>query len=317
MEKEITFVINQSEITAGTRGSSLGPDAIITAARAKNNFFFGDYQIIRLPNQNYLLDEPTVHKYAKRVEGLLGVYEIVSEAISNELNKNRFPIVLAGDHGSAGGTISGIKKAYPDKRLGVVWIDAHGDLHTPYTTPSGNMHGMPLAIALDEDNLPCGKNEVPEKTIVQWEKLKNVGVKGKKIGAEDLIFIGVRDTEEEEDGLMKRLNLRNYTVEEVNKLGTDVVAAKVLENLKDCDIIYISFDVDSMDPKATSYGTGTPVKNGLVPKQARQLLNSLANSPKTICVEFVEVNPCLDEKLNRMGEVAFDLIESLVNSLKN
>jgi arginase len=131
------------------------------------------------------------------------------------------------------------------------------------------------------------------------------------------VFIAVRDTEPEENALMDRLNIKNYLVEEVNAEGTQAIAISVLNRLKDCDLIYISFDVDSMDPKATSYGTGTPVKNGLTPKQARELLTHLSTAPKTVCVEFVEVNPCLDEKLNRMGEVAFELIEGLVTAMNN
>ncbi len=315
MKKELTFIVNRSEITAGTRGASLGPDAIFAAARTKKSLLFGAYPIIELPNYNNLLDQPVKHPYAKRIDGLVKVFNDVSNQVSETLEAGKFPFVLAGDHGSAGGTIAGIKKAFPDKRLGVVWIDAHGDLHTPFTTPSGNMHGMPLSTALNEDNLPCKINEVEAESIELWNQLKNTGVAGPKLEAKDLVFIAVRDTEPEENALMARLNIKNYTVAEVNSEGTEAVANSVLHRLKDCDMIYISFDVDSMDPKATSYGTGTPVKNGLMPKQARELLTHLTLSSKTVCVEFVEVNPCLDEKLNRMGEVAFELIESLVTTM--
>lgn len=315
MKKELTFIVNRSEITAGTRGASLGPDAIFAAARTKKSLLFGAYPMIELPNYNNLLDQPVKHPFAKRVDGLVKVFNDVSNQISETLQAGKFPFVLAGDHGSAGGTIAGIKKAFPDKRLGVVWIDAHGDLHTPFTTPSGNMHGMPLSTALNEDNLPCKINEVETESIELWNQLKNTGVAGPKLEAKDLVFIAVRDTEPEENALMARLNIKNYTVAEVNSEGTEAVANSVLHRLKDCDLIYISFDVDSMDPKATSYGTGTPVKNGLMPKQARELLTHLSLSSKTVCVEFVEVNPCLDEKLNRMGEVAFELIESLVTTM--
>lgn len=316
MTKEIKFIINRSEITAGTRGASLGPDAIFAAARAKNSTFFSNYDVTELPNSNYLLDLPTDHKYAKRIDGLIGVFEQVSDEVSSELKAGNFPILLAADHGSAGGTMAGIKAAFPDKRLGVVWIDAHGDLHTPYTTPSGNMHGMPLSTALNDDNLECKINEVPEETEGLWKQLKAIGYEGPKIRPEDLVFIAVRDTEPQEDAIIKRLNIKNYTVDEVNMQGTAQIIEKVLKRLETCDIIYVSFDVDSMDPKATSYGTGTPVKNGLMPKQAREILNGLGASPKTVCMEIVEVNPCLDEKMNRMAEVTFELIESLVNTIK-
>jgi arginase len=317
MKKEITFIVNRSEITAGTRGASLGPDAVITAARVKNNSLFADYPLIELPNYNDLLNRPINTAFAKQIDGLIKVYTTVSESVSSELIKGNFPILLAGDHGSAGGTIAGIKKAFPTKRLGVIWIDAHGDLHTPFTTPSGNMHGMPLSTALNDDNLECKINDVPSDTLVKWETLKNIGFSGAKIKPEDLVFIAVRDTEPEENAIIKRLGIKNYTVEEVIEKGTNSIVSLVLERLKECEILYISFDVDSMDPKATSYGTGTPVKNGLMPKQARELLNGLGNSPKMICIEFVEVNPVLDEKMNRMAEVTFELIDSLVDTLKN
>ena len=151
------------------------------------------------------------------------------------------------------------------------------------------------------DNLECKLNNVPEETTKLWEELKNLGVEGPKLKSDDLVFIAVRDTEPEEEHLLKSLNIRNYTVEEVNSLGTEMIVKKALERLKDCDILYVSFDVDSMDPKATSYGTGTPVKNGLMPKQAKELLRGFKSSPKTVCMELVEVNPCLDEKLNQIG----------------
>ena len=316
MKKEITFIVNRSEITAGTRGASLGPDAVITAARVKNNTLFADYPLIELPNYNDLLNRPINTAFAKQIDGLIKVYTTVSESVSSELKKGNFPILLAGDHGSAGGTIAGIKKAFPTKRLGVIWIDAHGDLHTPFTTPSGNMHGMPLSTALNDDNLECKINDVPTDTMVKWETLKNVGFSGEKIKPEDLIFIAVRDTEPEENAIIERLGIKNYTVEEIIEKGTSAIVSQVLNKLEGCDVLYISFDVDSMDPKATSYGTGTPVRNGLMPKQARELLNGLGNSPKMICIEFVEVNPVLDEKMNRMAEVTFELIDSLVDTLK-
>ena len=315
MKKDITFILNRSEITAGTRGASLGPDAIISAARAKNSTFFSNFQLFDLPHHNNLLDLPTDHRYAKRIEGLITVFEDVSKAVAEELNADRFPFVLAGDHGSAGGTIAGIKQAFPNKRLGVIWIDAHGDLHTPYTTPSGNLHGMPLSTALNDDNLKYQINNVPQETVSQWEKLKAVGFQGTKVLPEDLVFIAVRDLEKEEQSIIDRLNIEVLTVEYVRMNGTYATVQHVLSKLAACDLIYVSFDVDSMDPVATSYGTGTPVPNGLLPHQAGELLNGFATSPKIACVEFVEVNPCLDEKKNHMAEVAFALVESMAHTL--
>lgn len=317
MKKNITYIINTSEITAGTRGASLGPGAMMTAARKQNNDLFGAFPIVYVKDMNYLLDQPVVHQYAKRAEGLKEVFESVSSEVKSVLSTDGFPLVLAGDHGSAAGTIAGIKAQFPTKRLGVIWIDAHGDLHTPFTTPSGNMHGMPLAIALNEDNKTVQRNDVPQTTANIWEELKNSAFAGAKIQAEDLVFVGVRDVEEEEVALMERLKIKNFTVEEVRQSGVDVILAAVNQKLSNCDLLYVSFDVDSMDPDETSYGTGTPVKNGITVEEARAFLVGFAKDPKLVCMEFVEVNPCLDNKENKMAEVAFELLNDVISTLKN
>lgn len=316
MGKDIVFLINKSEITAGTRGASLGPGAVMTAARKNNKTFFGDYPIEEVKEMNHLLDRPTQHQFAKRIDGLEVVFESLNEKVSSILKQNKFPLVIAGDHGSAGGTIAGIKTAYPDKRLGVVWIDAHADMHTPFTTPSGNVHGMPLSTALNEDNLECKSNDVPDETIEIWDRLKQLGGVQPKLLPQDLVFIAVRDTEDQENEMMERLNIKNYKVQEVKEKGVTKVLSEINEKLADCDMIYISFDVDSMDPAHTSHGTGTPVDNGLTPEQADEILIHFAANTKTVCIEFVEVNPCLDEKINTMAEVTAELVEKVVNTLK-
>ena len=315
MKHNLTFLINKSEISAGTRGASLGPEAIMVAARKKNEHFFGDFPVEYIPDVNYLLDTDVKYYSAKRIKGLLTVFENVSSRVKDTLIADRFPFILAGDHGSAGGTIAGIKMAFPNKRLGVIWIDAHGDLHTPYTTPSGNMHGMPLATALGVDNIEEKVNDLSEEVINFWNSLKNVGVEGSKLLPEDLVFIGVRDTEKQEDLLIDRLKITNHTVESLRSEGCENILNKTLSQLEKCDIIYVSFDVDSMDPELTSHGTGTPVKFGLTPEEAAYFLEQLALNEKTICMEFVEVNPCLDEKKNKMAEVTFELIEKTTKAL--
>ena len=232
------------------------------------------------------------------------------------IDLGEFPLLLAADHGSAGGTIAGIKAAYPSKRLGVIWIDAHADLHTPYTTPSGNMHGMPLATALGIDNEEEQVNELSPEVIAMWNELKNTGIAGAKVLPGDIVFIAVRDTEEQEDALMEQLNLKNHTVEKLRDHGVEAIVRETMEQLSDCDIIYVSFDVDSMDPGLTSHGTGTPVEDGITPAEAEMFLKAFAKEEKTICIEFVEVNPCLDEKKNRMAEITFNLLEEMVEVLE-
>ncbi len=317
MKRDIRLLINKSEITAGTRGASLGPEAMMVAARQQNNDFFSRYPKVQIDDVNYFLDHEVKYPNAKRIAGLLEVFNNVSATVKQTLSEGAFPLVLAGDHGSAGGTIAGIKAAFPDKRLGVVWIDAHADIHTPYTTPSGNMHGMPLATALGVDNLEEKVNNPSEDVIGHWSSLKNVGIDGPKIVPGDLVYIAVRDTEKQENALISSLEITNYKVETVRSEGTEEIIRRTLEQLKDCDLLYISFDVDSMDPEHSSNGTGTPVGNGLMPEEARDFLNGFAANPKTVCIEFVEVNPCLDERRNRMAEVAFDLLETTANTLEN
>lgn len=316
MHRNIVFLLNKSEITAGSPGASLGPEAIITAARKRESRIFSENEVHTMENANHLLDLPTKFKFAKRIDGLVSVYQDIYKKVWGLLADKTFPIILAADHGSAGGTIAGIKAAFPDKRLGVLWIDAHADIHTPFTTPTGNMHGMPLATALNVDNLECKVNDVPEETISFWNQLKNIGNIAPKILPEDIVYIAVRDTEHQEDCIMENLNIKNYPIAELRQKGVPAIMDEINRKLNACDIIYVSFDVDSMDPDLTSYGTGTPVKNGLSPQEAKEILTSMAQNPKTVCIEIVEVNPCLDDKINTMAEVALDLIESITKTLK-
>ena len=228
MAHDITLIVNTSEITAGTRGASLGPAALMQVARTRKDTFFSTYPQRKVVDLNHLLDETSNYQFAKNIDGLVEIFKSCSTLVSETLQQNKFPFVLAGDHGSAGGTIAGIKKAFPDKRLGVVWIDAHGDLHSPYTTPSGNMHGMPLSTALAIDNKACQRNEPNEETIHLWEELKNLEDISPKISPEDLVFIGVRDTEKEEDYILENLSIKNYTVQDVRTNGTQEIIHQIV-----------------------------------------------------------------------------------------
>lgn len=316
MKRTIELLINKSEITAGTRGASLGPEAMMVVARSQENHFFSKYPIYSIADRNDVLDSPVHFPTAKRIEGLVEVFQNVSDSVKGSLQRGAFPLVLAADHGSAGGTLAGIKAANPDKRIGVIWIDAHADIHTPYTTPSGNMHGMPLATALNEDNLESKSNDPDPKVLEMWDKLKNTGVNGPKVKPEDIVYIAVRDAEEQELAIMNRLNIRNYKVEDVRREGVEEIVTQTLQQLDACDLLYVSFDVDSMDPSHTSHGTGTPVGNGLMPDEVAYFLTEFAKQDKTVCMEFVEINPCLDEKINTMAEVAFELLEATATELE-
>jgi arginase len=202
----------------------------------------------------------------------------------------------------------------PRLEAGLVWIDAHADMHTPYTSPYGNMHGMPLAMCMGIDNLECQINEPLEETIEYWEKIKKIGGAEPKILPQDIVYVAVRDTEEPEDYLIKKHGIRNFKTEEVHKLGVKEIAKQALEQLKDCEQIYISFDVDSMD-SSISMGTGTPVPNGINVEEAIALNVELIKDKRVCCWEIVEVNPTLDSE-NLMAENAFDVLEATTKSLE-
>lgn len=314
MQNSIKILEVKSELGAGTRGASMGIDAIKIAALDFGSRYFKSHPSIEIPNENHLLLESTGSPYAKRISGILTVAERVSQEVCKTLKEHNFPLVLAGDHSTAAGTISGIKMAYPKSRLGVIWIDAHADLHSPYTTPSGNMHGMPLAMVLDEDNIENKINNLDQETLNYWFQLKNIGKIAPKIQYKDLVFISVRDTEKPEDYLIKKHKVKNFSTADVRKRGVERIAIDTLQYLDACDIIYISFDVDSMDP-SMSKGTGTPVPNGLTEKEAGSLVAHLLQNEKVRCFEMVEVNPTLD-RMNLMAEHAFEILLKATNAIK-
>lgn len=313
---KVTLIENNSEIGAGTRGASLGIEAMRIAAFNSGSQYFNKYPASSIENENNRLFEEEDFPTAKRMEGVLNVYDRISEKVKETCEQNRFPLVLAGDHSSAGGTIAGIKMAYPDKRLGVVWIDAHADLHSPYTSPSGNMHGMPLATALGINNDEHQKNSPKEEVKATWEKFKNLGNINPKVFPGDLVFVGVRDTEEPEDFYISNNEVKLISVEQVRRNGAAEISEEILEYLKDCELIYLSFDVDSMDCDLVSYGTGTPVPNGLTEQEASGVINHLLIDKRVCCFEIVEINPCLDNKQNKMAETAFRILESATSIIE-
>ncbi len=311
--RNIKIIEVGSEIGAGTRGASLGIDAIKIAALDFMSSFFVNFPSEVVETENRLLYEPVASPYAKRIQGLCTMYERVSKAVSETLKSGLFPLVLAGDHSTSGATIAGIKMAKPKNRLGVIWIDAHADIHTPYTTPSGNMHGMPLTTALGMDNLENQVHNPDAKTIDLWNKLKHIGKIQPKILPEDIVYIALRDFEKEEEFLIKKYNIKVIPVQEVRRKGVENVVRQTLLHLNSCDDIYVSFDVDSLD-SSISRGTGTPVSNGLREREAEDLMASFVQNHKICCVELAEVNPTLDKE-NLMAEIAFNILQRSVNLL--
>jgi len=311
--KNIKLIEVPSEIGAGTRGASLGVDAIKIAALDFMSNFFIHFPSEKIPTENKLLYEPIESPYAKRIKGVATMYDRVSKAVSDSLKNNFFPVLISGDHSTAGATIAGIKMARPKSKLGVIWIDAHADLHTPFTTPSGNLHGMGLAAALSKDNQECAVHDVDEQTVKHWNYLKNLGKISPKLLPEDIVFISLREFEKEEKYLLDKYDMKIVTTKEVRNKGAESVVRNVIRYLDDCTDIYVSFDVDSLD-SSISKGTGTPVNNGLKEREAEDLISKFMQNRKVCAFEITEVNPTLDKE-NLMAEIAFNILQRSVNVL--
>jgi arginase len=312
---QIKLIKNRSDIGAGTRGSDMGIDAIEIAAINSGNDFFNRHAYEDVETHNETIYQKNTNNFAKRIEHVAEQCERVAKAVSSNLVLGNLPIVLSGDHSSALGTISGIKSAFPTARIGVIWLDAHADIHSPFTSPSGNIHGMPLAAALGLDNLQYQINQPDEATLLQWYKMKNIGIEGPKILAEDLIYFGIRDYEEAEQKVINDNAIKFYKVEELRFKGLKNCVQEALQLLSKCDLLYISFDVDSMDCDRISYGTGTPVPAGFNPDEIVQIIQLFQSTGKVKCIEFTEVNPLLDNKGNKMAETAFEVLDQISKNI--
>ncbi len=312
--KNIKLVEVRSELGAGTRGASLGIDALKLASMEYGEYFFGRYKNVEIKDSSRLLYKNPVRTHAKRIRGVVKIFNRLATTISKEIQANRFPVVLSGDHSSAGGTIAGVKMAHPEKRVGVIWIDAHADLHSPYTTPSGNIHGMPLATALAVDNITKAIQTPTDDTMPLWDMLKNIGNISPKITPQDLVFIGLRDYEEPEGAFIRKNRIRVVTVPEIRRGKIKEICKQVLAHLSHCDVLYISFDIDSLD-KPLVPGTGTPVSGGLTLNEAQKILSILLKDPRLVCFEITEINPLLDVR-NETALRIYPLFRSAVLTIE-
>lgn len=312
--RTVHFIDNPSELGAGTRGASLGFAAVKIAAAKAGETFFLDYEQTRLRDLNILLYTQPQEPEAKYVRALEILADDFSKQVSKIYKKGVVPFVFSGDHSNGYSTICALRKRFPKRRLGVIWIDAHADLHSPYTSPSGNMHGMSLAAALGADNLESQASPVSKKTAKYWNKYKNVGKFSPKILPQDLVQIGLRSVEKEEKALIDSLGIRQFSISEIRTQSAESIGKQALTHLAGCDMIYVSFDVDSMDSDIVGYGTGTPVPQGLTPAEAQELLQTLCQSPKLKTIEFTEVNPLLDTE-NKMAGFVVPLVKTVLENI--
>ncbi|MGB3918718.1 arginase [Thiothrix litoralis] len=320
--KNLRIIEVCSELGAAQLGASMGPDAIRMAAYQAGSDFFARHAIIRLPERNKLLADKHHNPgcpHVKRLRYILENCQTVCNTVTDTLEAGDFPLVLSADHSSAIGSIAGIKQAYPEERLGIIWIDAHSDMHSPYTTHSGNMHGMPLGAALGMDEqarilLGEKPNVLPLADQRQWNHLKALGGTLPKVLPEDLVLIGVRFFKPEHSILINDQGIKLYSVAMIREQGADFYAKLIHEQLQHCDRLYVSFDVDSLDCDVVSRGTGTPEPDGLYMDEALTLMQAIMTNPKVCCLEIAEVNPVLDDKGNAMGEAAWNILEKTIEN---
>lgn len=309
---EVRLIEAASEIGAGTRGTSMGMAALRVAAWKLGSELFGHAEESILRDENDVLYEDDTSPNAHHIDGLIRFQSDLAYEVYKYLRNSVFPIVVGGDHSITIGSVSGTKMAFPDKRLGVVWVDAHADLHSPWTTPSGNVHGMPLALLMHIEKK--GRNRPRVFTMDTWDRLRKIGVSGPKLQPRDLVFIALRDYEPEEEAIIKEFGIKVITMEAIRKNGAAAVVQETLSYLGECDHLHVSFDVDCLDP-SISVGTGTPVPNGLFVEEARDLLTGLCRDPRTATLDVVEINPALDDK-NAMAEAALSIMEPLFPILR-
>ncbi|RPI74270.1 MAG: arginase [Ignavibacteriales bacterium] len=300
MIKENSKVVNiigfPMDLGADRRGVDMGPSALRIAGLKEKLENLG-YKIVDSGDifirimENQKINNPKL----KYLTEIFKTSRILAGKVEKVLDKGGFPLCIGGDHSMAIGTIAGIashcKKT--KKKLGVIWIDAHSDMNTDETSPSGNIHGMPMAASLGVGN----------------EKLVNFYGLSPKLKPENCALIGIRSVDELERVTIKKLNLPVYTMTDIDKLGIHRIIVKVLRQFRErVDHIHISFDLDSVDPTIAP-GVGTPVPGGLSYREAHLLMESIAECGCMSSLEVTEVNPILDDK-NKSAVFAADLIAS-------
>lgn len=281
------------DLGQGRRGVDMGPSAMRYAHAIERLEALGydvkDTGDITIP---YVADRSCNEHNLKCLDEVVSVSESLAEKVSNIIKEDRFPLILGGDHSISIGSIAGV--AQHKKNLGVIWYDAHGDLNTGETSPSGNIHGMPLAISLG----------------IGHERLTSVGGSGAKISPENVVIIGARELDPGEKDLIKELGMKVFTMHEIDRIGMTAVMEQAIEHVsKNTDGVHLSLDLDGLDP-GDAPGVGTPVIGGISYRESHLAMEILAESGIITSAEFVEVNPILDHG-NKTANVAVALMGSL------
>ena len=269
------------DLGADRRGVDMGPSAIRYARLKESLERLGltvtDHGNLRVP----VPESATVaEQNAKYFPIIKAVCDELAGIVENVVRQGAFPLVLGGDHSIAMGTIAGIARAR-GKAPGVIWVDAHGDINTPLTSPTGNVHGMPVHFALEEHAVDPAR----------------------------MAFIGLRDVDDGEKRTIRELGVKAFTMADVDRLGMSRVVEEALAIVADGEnSVHVSFDMDGVDPQEAP-GVGTPVRGGITYREAHLLMEGVAASGTLGSLEITEINPILDRE-NQTAILAVELILS-------
>jgi arginase len=284
------------DLGSGRRGVDMGPSAIRIAGLQDKLTALGQKVVDEGDLDIHNMEELRVRDlHARYIAEIARANRVLATQVERVVRRGHFPLVLGGDHSIAVGTVSGIASwgRTRGKRMGILWVDAHSDINTPGTSPSGNVHGMPLAAVLG----------------LGPSVLTGIGGRFRKVAPENVALVGIRSVDDGERTHLRRLGVHVYTMADIDRHGIHVVMEKALANVThDTDLVHVSLDLDSVDPSLAP-GVGTPVKGGLDYREAHLVMESLAAAGVMTSLELVEVNPILDDR-NRSAEFAVELIES-------
>ncbi len=279
---------------ADKKGPEYGPDKLrekkLSLVLSKHNHKVYDLGNIHVPavNDNNKFDS---HVNLKYLDAIVEVNKNLAHSVYSSLKSESFPLIIGGDHSIGLGSISGVSRAY--KNFAVIWMDAHGDINTHDTSGSGNIHGMPLAKAMN----------------VGYKDLTNVYFEGQKVHPANVFILGARDIDSGETELINELNLNVYSADEINQKGIHTILNQVMDILKarNVEAIHLSFDLDFIDAQYVP-GTGTPVSEGVSVEATKEALKILAESRLIKSMDFVELNVLLDQN-DTTADLAIDLLD--------
>jgi arginase len=296
MTSQIAILGAPLDFGAGRRGVDMGPSALRLAGLNAKLQSMG-YQVHDLGNVPVAQQE-TIDEGAPNAKYLGPIAQCCSELaqlVSNAIDRNQFPLVLGGDHSIAAGTVAGVANAYRkrEQSIGLIWIDAHSDMNTPEISPSGNVHGMPLASCLGR-----GPRE-----------LTHILGYAPKITGRNTVLIGLRSVDDRERDMIRELGVIAFTMREIDEMGLRRVMELAIAAASDGTAgFHLSLDMDALDPDEAP-GVGTPVRGGMSYREAHLAMETVSDSARMLSLEIVEVNPVLDTA-NRTALLGVELVMS-------